>query len=55
MIKKWFSLEDKWLKNNFKTREKGFTTGCFNDTLLEKATPMELYFMLPSEVPKIWK
>ena len=27
-----------------------FTTGCFNDTFLVKATPMKIFFMLPLEV-----
>ena len=54
MIKEWFALEDNWLKNNSKTRKKDFTTGRLNYILMVKTTPMELYFMLPLEVPKIW-
>ena len=48
----YFDLEEKWIKTNFKTIEKDFTTCCFNDTFLVRTTPMILYFMFPLEVKK---
>ena len=50
--KRYFYFEDNWLKIDFKTRERMFTTCCFNNTFLVKTTPIKLYFMCSMEVQK---
>ena len=48
--KKWFALEDNWLKTNFNTRETGFYPRMFQRYVSGEEKIMKCYFMLPLEV-----